>query len=245
MLERRAAFRSARLLAPSDAVRRHYVERWGTAVDVVPLFLDLAAFRERLGGTPRAQARMRYGVAPDDILLLQVGRGHPGKGLERLMEAFQIARVEHPQLRLFLTGNESGIAPARALAESLDLGDRVVFLGVVDDVVPLYAAADVFVLPACPEGWSMSLLEAMAAGLPVVTTDEGGIPEPASASTAVLVEDERPEALARAILKLTTSPQRRAEMGRAASARAAELDAAVWTPRLEQLYADVLGVAGD
>jgi glycosyltransferase involved in cell wall biosynthesis len=242
-LERRAAVRSARLLAPSDAVRRHYAELWGAEVEVVPNFLDGSAFQERLVATPRAQARTRLGVAPDDIVLLYVGRGHPGRGLERLMEAFHVARIEQGSLRLFLTGKESGIAPARAVAESLDLGDSVVFLGVVEDVAPLYAAADVFVLPSCPEGWSMSLLEAMAAGLPVVTTSDGGIPEPASASSAVLVEDEAPEALARGILQLTLDPRRRADMSRASSARAAELDAAVWTPRLQKLYADVIRIS--
>ena len=71
----------------------------------------------------------------------------------------------------------------------------------------------------------MSLLEAMAAGLPVVTTAEAGeIPEPASAANAVVVEDPRPEALARGMLKVTTSAKTRSELGRAASARAAELD---------------------
>jgi glycosyltransferase involved in cell wall biosynthesis len=210
---------------------------------VIPSFLDVPAFKARLVATPRSQARMRLGVAPDDILLLYVGRGHPGKGLARLMEAFHVARIEQGPLRLFLTGKESGIAPARAVAASLDLGDAVVFLGVVEDVAPLYAAADVFVLPSCPEGWSMALLEAMTAGLPAVTTSDGGIPDPASPSTAVLVEDEAPEALARGILELTTDPQRRADLGRAASARAAELDAAVWTPQLEQLYADVIRIS--
>jgi glycosyltransferase involved in cell wall biosynthesis len=169
-----------------------------------------------------------------------VGRGHPGKGLDVLMEAFHVARVEQERLRMFITGKESGIAPARAVAESLDLGDSVVFLGLVDDVAPLYAAADVFVLPSCPEGWSMALLEAMAAGLPVVATSGEGTTEPASAATAVLVEDERPEALARGILKLTTSRERRAALGTAAAARAAELDAAVWTPQLEKLYAELI-----
>jgi hypothetical protein len=56
----------------------------------------------------------------------------------------------------------------------------------------------------------------------------------------VLVETERPEALARAILKLSTDPRRRADLGAAAAARARELDVTVWGPRLEQLYADVI-----
>ena len=110
-------------------------------------------------------------------------RGNPAYGASK---AALDAYLEGMRHRLHGTG-----------VGSLDLGDAVVFLGAVDDVVPLYAAADVFVLPACVGGWNMALLEAMAAGLPAVTATDGSVPEPASQATAVLVEDERPEARAR------------------------------------------------
>lgn len=240
LLERRTAACAARLLVPSEAMRKHFVEGWGLQVEVVPNFLDVLLFRDRIAQVPRSQARTRLGVGPDEVLLLHVGRGARGKGLDVLLEAFQVARVEHPKLRLFLTGEDTGMAEARMLAESLDLGDSVVFLGVVDDVVPLYAAADLFLLPSIEDGWSMALLEAMAAGLPTVATRAGGIPELAAENTSLLVETERPEALARAILKLSMDSRRRADLGAAAAARARELDVTVWAPRLEQLYADVI-----
>jgi glycosyltransferase involved in cell wall biosynthesis len=239
-LERRTAPRAARLLVPSEAMRSTFVDGWGLQVEVVPNFLDVLWFRDRVQQVSRAQARTRLGVGPDEILLLHMGRGGKGKGLDVLLEAFQLARVEHPKLRLFLTGEGPELAEARTLAESLDLGDSIVFLGVVEDVVPLYACADLFLLPSTQDGWSMALLEAMAAGLPTVATRAGGIPELAGENSALLVETERPEALARAILKLSTDPRRRAELGAAAAARAKEMDVTVWGPRLEQLYADVL-----
>ena len=240
MLERRTSFRSARLLVPSEAMRRHFAESWGVEPEVVPNFLDVLWFRERIAQVSRAKARTRLGIAPDEVLLLHMGRGRRGKGLEVLLEAFQMARIEHPQLRLFLTGEESGMAEARAQAEALDLGDSVVFLGVIDDVVPLYAAADVFLLPSIEDQWSMGLLEAMAAGLPTVATKTGAIPELASEASAVLVETERPEALARGIVKLSTDPRRRAELGASAAARAKEMDVGIWAPKLEEVYAKVI-----
>ena len=176
-LERKTAPRAARLLAPSDAMRRYYTDGWGVTVEVLPKFLDVPVFRERVAATPRAQARMRLGVAPEEVVLLHVGRGGRAKGLDGLMDAFHVARVEHQPLRLFLTGQDRGIARARARAKALGLGDAVVFLGVVEDVAPLYAAADLFLLPSHREGWNMSLLEAMAVGLPAIATREGGIPE--------------------------------------------------------------------
>jgi glycosyltransferase involved in cell wall biosynthesis len=240
LLERRTASRAARLLVPSETMRRHFADGWGLETEVVPNFLDVLWFRERLAQVSRAQARTRLGVAPDEVLLLHLGRGGKGKGLEILLEAFQMARIEHPPLRLFLTGEENGMMAARTQAESLGLGDSVVFLGLVDDVVPLYAAADLFLLPSTQDGWSMGLLEAMAAGLPAIASPAGGIPELAAETHALLVEDERPETLARGILKLATDPRRRADLGAQAAARARELDATVWAPRLEELYADVI-----
>ena len=240
LLERGTMTRCARLIAPSDAVRRHYAERWGVTIEMLPSFLDVPGFRERVRTAGRSQVRTRLGVSPEDFVLLHVGRGHEGDGLDMLMRAFHVARIEHPPLRLFLTGEESEIAPARAVAQSLDLGDAVVFLGLVQDVAPLYEAAEVFVLPSCREGWSMALLEAMTAGLPAVIPFGGELPRPATGSTAVLVQDRRPEAFARGILELTTSPERRAELGTAAAARAMEMDASVWAPQLEQVYADVV-----
>jgi glycosyltransferase involved in cell wall biosynthesis len=243
MLERRTASRAARLLVPNEAMRKQFVEAWGLEAEVVPNFLDVPWFSEKIAQVSRVQARTRLGVGPDDVLLLHMGRGRKGKGLEVLLEAFQMARIEHPQLRLFLTGEEAGMMPARTQAEDLGLGDSVVFLGLVDDVIPLYAAADLFLLPSTQDGWSMGLLEAMAAGLPAVATSAGGIPELASESSAILVETERPEALARGIVKLSTDPRRRADLGAAAAVRAKEMDVAVWGPRLEELYATVIGSA--
>lgn len=187
-LERRAAAGAAWLLVPSEALRRHYADGWGLSAEVMPNFLDVPVFRERVAVTPRAQAHTRLGVAPDEIVLLHMGRGLPGKGLEILLEAFRVAQVEHPSLRLYLTGSERSMTGARAIAGSLGLQDAVVFLGMLEDVAPLYAAADLFLLPSQREGWSMALLEAMAAGLPAVTTGEGAIPELASDATALRVE---------------------------------------------------------
>lgn len=240
MLERRSASRAARLLVPSAAMKRSIAQDWGLDALVVPNFLDVPWFRDKVSQIPRAQARTRLGVGPDEVMLLHLGRGGKGKGLDVLLEALQVALVEFPRLRLFLTGEGGGMTAARTLAESLGLGDAVVFLGVVDDVVPLYAAADLYVLPSTMEGWSMGLVEAMAAGLPTVATRAGAITEVASDATAVLVESERPDALARAILKLAMDARRRTELGGAAANRAREMDVTVWAPKLEKIYAEVL-----
>ena len=244
LLERKTAARSSRLLVPSEEMKRHYAAAWGVSVEILPNFLDVPEFRARVAAIPRAQARTRLGVGADEVMLLYMGRGQAGKGLEVLLEAFRIAHIEHPPLRRFLTGHDPTLIEARALAESLGLGDALVFLGVVDDVAPLYAAADLFLLPSHREGWSMALLEAMAAGLPTVATAAGAIPELASEATAILVETDRPEALARGILKLATAPRVRSSLGAGAAAKARELDVAVWAPKLEALYADLIRSAG-
>lgn len=244
LAERRTLPRAARLLACDETTRRRYEDGWGVTAEVIPRFLDVPTFRDRLAETPRLQARIRLGIAAEDVVLLDTDASGPGRALDLLIEAFRVARVEHPPLRLFLAGEGAATAEARVLAGSLGLADGVVFLGAVDDPAPLYAAADVFLASGARAGRGMAWLEAMAAGLPGIAVGGAALPGAATPESALLAAADRPEALARCLLQVAADPERRARMGHAAAARANELDVAVWVPRLEKLYADVMRTRG-
>ena len=114
-----------------------------------------------------------------------VGRIEAQKGLEFLMRAMAIITSRDSDVTLTLVGEGQQRAALEGLARGLALGQRVVFTGLVENVLPYYHSARVFVLPSLSEGMSSSLLEAMSCGLPVVTTLVGGSKEIVDASLEV------------------------------------------------------------
>jgi glycosyltransferase involved in cell wall biosynthesis len=132
-----------------------------------------------------------------------------------------IARVapRHPSLRLRLAGDGPRAAELRALAASLGVADRIAFLGHREDVSALLEDADAFVLPSRSESFPNSVIEAMAAGLPVIASAVGGLLElVCSGRTGVLVPVDDRGALAEAIDSVVMDPERAHALGEAARA---------------------------
>jgi glycosyltransferase involved in cell wall biosynthesis len=162
-------------------------------------------------------------VPGDTIVIGTAGRLVPIKGTIHLLRAFAILRDEFPAVRVEI----AGVGPERAslaqAAHSLGIADRVAFLGWQDDLAPAFARWDVFVQPSIEEGFGVAALEAMAAGLPTIATNAGGLPELVDdGRTGLLVPMADPDALARAIRTLVGDPSRRLAMGAAAHQRAVE-----------------------
>jgi peptidoglycan/xylan/chitin deacetylase (PgdA/CDA1 family) len=141
------------------------------------------------------------------------------KGVDRLLEALPRLLPGNADVRLVIVGDGPERAALEALARSLDVSDRVTFLGFrprVSEVLPLF---DVFVLPSRTEGIPLALLEAMAAGRACVATAVGGVPEVIQDGvTGVLVAPDDPAALSTAIGALLGDPERRQHLGGAACA---------------------------
>src|SRR5207247_1768501 len=131
----------------------------------------------------REEARRSLGLPQQGPLIGAVGRLSPEKGQNVLLQALPSVLAAFPQAACVLAGEGPARAALEAEARRLGIGDRVVFLGLRRDVPMVLAALDLFVQPSIYEGFGLSLLEAMAAGLPVVASRVGGIPE--------LIEDGR------------------------------------------------------
>jgi glycosyltransferase involved in cell wall biosynthesis len=130
-----------------------------------------------------------------------------------------IARLvpRYPLLRLRVAGDGPRAQELRALAASLGVADRVALLGHREDVAMLLEEADLFVLPSRSEAFPNSVVEAMAAGLPVIASAVGGLPELVdSGRTGLLVPPDDPVALASALEALVSVPERARAMGDAA-----------------------------
>ena len=169
----------------------------------------------------RLAIRSLLGVAPDELVILSAGRLAPQKGLEYLMEALPVLERQLPQpFSVWLAGEGPLEAKLRALAAVQARSGRVRFLGFREDIGNLLEGADLIVLPTLREGLSIALIEAMAAGKPVIATSIGSNCElTGNGAAGLLVPPEDPAALATAIRELAVHPERADQLGQEARRR--------------------------
>ncbi|MCD4738727.1 MAG: glycosyltransferase [Anaerolineae bacterium] len=180
---------------------------------VIPNGIDAQAF-EHL--PTKQKARVDLGLPLDSTLVGTVARLDPVKRLDVLLQATALMDDVHTVI--------VGAGPEResleALSERLGLADRVHFVGQQSNVPEWLAALDIFALTSDWEGMSNAILEAMAAGLPIVATAVGGTPEVVvDGVTGLLVPPRDPDALTQAITRLLRDPDLRRKMGRAGRER--------------------------
>lgn len=176
-----ALSRAVRVFAVADSLKRHVVGLGARAekIQVVGNGVDTERFVEE----NQAEARERFDLPVDAQVLVTVGGLVERKGFHRVIDLMPALLEEFPQLYYLVVGGACAEGDWRERLESqaseLDVRDRVLFIGAVapDDLRWPLSAADIFVLPTSNEGWANVFLEAMACGLPVVTSDVGGNPE--------------------------------------------------------------------
>jgi glycosyltransferase involved in cell wall biosynthesis len=172
-------------------------------------------------------APMACGSVDTAVRLLSVGSVVPGKGYDLLIAA--VATIADLPWRLTIAGDRTRnpVAAARLDADVLacDLGDRVAMLGAVpsERMTDLYLAADIFVLASRFESYGMALAEAIAHGLPIVSTMVGAIPDTVPAGAGLLVPPDDAPALARALRRLISDRVERQRLAMTARASAARL----------------------
>lgn len=241
--ERRLAVGTARILAVSERTKQDLV-RLGVAGDariqVVPPGIELSSLLELSVGRDDAgeDFRRACGCAAGDLLVGVVGRLAEVKRPAVALEAFGRAAARDPRLRLVFVGE----GPERRLLESrlggwdAALRERVVLAGNQVNMLPVHAACDLVLLSSRSEGMPVALIEAGAAGVPVVATPVGGVPElVVNGETGRLAEEA--EGLGRALVELASHESLRLAMGRAARARVrGRHSAQALADRLELVY---------
>jgi len=196
-----------------DAFRRYARPPAPDKVVVIPNGVDAQRFAHP---RPRSAVRQELGIPDSAPVIGTVGRTDPVKGHRFLIEAMADIAHHFPHARLVVVGAKvtPEFAALRRLAVIFGVDDKVVFTGAREDVPDLLAAMDLFVLPSLSEGMSNALLEAMAAGLPIVATTAGGNPEVIGEDGAgVLVKPGSPVELAQAICPLLHDPEAARAMG--------------------------------
>lgn len=222
-IERALAAISDRIIAISPAIRRELLEvyRIGTAAKyrVVPLGFDLAPFAA-IDDDARAEARRTLGLAPGARVVSTVGRLTAIKQHRLFLDTVKRVMNRYPETIAMIAGGGELEDDLKAYAASLGIADRVRLLGWRRDLPVIYAATDVFLLTSRNEGTPVALIEAMASGVPGVSTAVGGVDDViGGAETGRTAPFGDADGLAREIVALLSEPGLRVETGRRARAR--------------------------
>ena len=243
MVERRLACTTDRLVTVSPRLRDQLLAMGvgrPDQVEVVPLGLDLCRFRRDRGAASALRASL--GLAPGIPLLGSVGRLVPIKDHPTLLRAMAIHGMDGQSAHLVLVGDgEDRLALTRLVGE-LGVSTRVHFLGWRSDLETILNELDVVVCSSRNEGTPVALIEAMAAGVPVLSTEVGGVADLVThGETGWLVPPGDPAAMAQGIRRLVAEPSLRTRL--AAAGRAVVLDrydVARLIPRMETLYTNLI-----
>lgn len=218
MLERIAAHWCDRIVTVSE-FHREWGLRLGIGRGELIKAIPSGISPRRVAATrPPEQTRAGLGLASGELAILSTGRLVRQKGLEHLIEAAGLLTPRiSTGIKVLLAGEGVLASALREQASRLGVERQVEFLGFRTDVADLLAACDMVVLPSLWEGLSISVLEAMAAGKPIVTTTIGSNKEALRhGETALLVPPKRPDMLARAILELAADRNLGKRLGAAA-----------------------------
>ena len=228
------------LIVPSSAMRDKLAEYGVQApMHVIPTGIPMADFSAGNGDV----FRMRHGIEKDRPMLLFVGRVAYEKNIDFLLRALEQALVSIPNLLLMIAGEGPALDSLRKLATQRKLQEHVRFVGYLDRRAALldcYCAADAFVFASRTETQGLVLLEAMALGVPVISTAVMGTRDIVGPKRGALVPQDDEADFARNIVMLMNDPPLRARLGAQGRAYAAEWNAGALAGRLANAYQEVI-----
>lgn len=225
----------AHIIAPTPSIRQMICDEYGidAPVSVLPTPIDLADY----ACLDPESIRDQYQLKGKQVLLF-LGRIAQEKNLDMLLDAFSIITTHRPNVVLMIVGRGPHSEALQRLAQDLGIDDHIIFTGVVPhEQVPHYmAAADLFVFPSSIETQGLVLVEALAAGTPVVAVDVIGSADVLTGNNAGLLVQNDEAAFAEAVLSLLNNPDRLAQMQEMALQLAQSYSIGSATDHLIEIY---------
>ena len=199
------------------------------------------ALPKPISAEERIRSRAVLASNLDQPVIITVGNLIEQKGFADLIDGFSIVQQTYPEAQLAIVGDGELKEELQAQIESLELTDKVKLVGRREDVTNLLAASDIFVSSSHWEGLSNAILEAMAAGLPMVATAVADTPNVVVHGTGLLVPPKRPTALAKAISTLLANPDMQRDLGKHAKLHVAQHhNPFQWAGQMLNLYRTIL-----
>ena len=228
---------TSKIIVVSEKVKDFYIREVGipeNKIIVIYNGIDLARFSL---GVDLRKKRRELGIPEGVRIVGSVGRLHPQKDFFTFLKAARIVSERVPRVHFLIIGGGPLRRELEDFARMMGLEERVSFLGERKDVEKIYPLMDVFVLSSIREGFPISVLEAMACGIPVVATSVGGTPELIQeGETGFLVSPGDPQNLAKRIEILIRDKVLRGRMGRKGKERVREFSIEKMADRTLQLY---------
>ncbi len=228
------------LIVPSGAMRDKLAD-YGVTVPmhVIPTGIPVTQF----AGGDRGAFRRRHGIPEDRPVLLFVGRVAYEKNIDFLLRALHLAVAQNPELLLVIAGEGPALASLKKLTEKLGLRERVLFVGYLDRsgaLLDCYRAADAFVFASRTETQGLVLLEAMALGVPVISTAVMGTRDIVGPRRGALVPQDDEADFAAHIVTLMNDPELRARLSEEGLAYVREWHADTLARRLAAAWQEVI-----
>ncbi|RLI37612.1 glycosyltransferase family 1 protein, partial [Candidatus Bathyarchaeota archaeon] len=204
-----ATYESKRVIVTSNSMKwelQNHFHLPPDKIDVIPNAIDPTKYQKNFN---RELVRGRYGISPNERLVLFIGRLVPQKGVEYLIRAVPLILKEHPEARFVIVGEGWSRDNLERLALSMGYKDRIQFRGFIPDheLINLTLSADVLVVPSTYEPFGIVALEGMAAGVPVVASNIGGLAEIIEHDhTGVLVYPKDPNSIAWGVNRVLSDP---------------------------------------
>ncbi len=241
MIKRRMNFLADKLIASSIAVRNYWDKNASDKYLVIYEPCDLT----KLPITCSSSNGSSYKNGEYPVLGV-VSRIWPKKGHEDLIRAMPHIISAFPLTRLEILGTGPLMAKMKALTKSLGLEKAVKFRGFVEDLYPALSSLDVFVFPTLTEAFPISVMEAMAVGLPVAASDVGGIPEMVEhGKTGLLFSPKNPVSLADAVIKILSDYKKAKLMGERGRLKVnEEFSPELYIQKYDALYSELLEAKG-
>jgi glycosyltransferase involved in cell wall biosynthesis len=237
-----------RFVCVSNAVRERVRKNIGLLeckMSVIHHGVDCNAFMKKENTLRRKEILGSLGWTEGAFVIGDVSRMIPQKGHRMLLRAFSRLLPLYPDARLLLVGDGPERFACEGLASSLGIREQVAFLGNQADVALWLSVMDIFVFPTMNEGFGINVLEAMAAGKPVISTRDSAIPEIITdGENGLLVESADEEGLMRAMTRLIKDRELCVRLALAGRARVDDFSVEKMAAGYSELYEDVLGRLG-
>ena len=224
------------VIAPSESIKKMLLKnRIKSRIEVVPTGINLDVF----GNPNREIIRKRYNLGPEQKLLLYAGRIAKEKNLEFLIKSFKLILNKKPNTYLMLVGCRTKKSYLVDLIKKLNLETKVFLVGHSNAVQNYYGAADLFVFSSVSETQGLVLVEAMAAGIPVVAVDSPGVRDVVDGKNGFMVQNSIRE-FSEKVIKVLDDKKLRENMSENAIKTAGDYSISKMSKRMLQVYKSVL-----